>query len=264
MPPQPELTPLQRRAAALEKLDAGRAALRQSLAGLDADTAFLGSRWSVWEVLQHLDAESFVDALERIAAGQQDMLPPFTSREERLQQDIDHLEATYHRLRAVIAGLTEAQLSRPATPPNPANSFPGLTLLELVERVAGHAAAHAQQITATRKYVAAFAAKDRALTIAAIGDGRPENIPQPVRELAAFADFTAGDPETLTALRPWLRGLELVLRPDNREELAARLARETRSGLWTLVVVPGNNPTETAPELLQLLQQHCPAVNIVS
>ena len=59
--------------------------------------AFLGSRWSVWEVLKHLDAESFVDALERIADGEQEMLPPFTSREERLRQDIEHFDATYRR-----------------------------------------------------------------------------------------------------------------------------------------------------------------------
>ena len=77
---------------------------------MDAEDAFLGSRWSVWEVLKHLDAESFVEALEQIAAGERAMLPPFTSREERLRQDIEHLEATYDRLKAVIEGLSEEPL----------------------------------------------------------------------------------------------------------------------------------------------------------
>ena len=151
MTAEPELTPLERRDRALARLDAGRRALRESLAGLDAEEAFLGSRWSVWEVLQHLDAESFVEALERIAAGEQEMLPPFTSREERLRQDLEHLDATHQRLRAVMSGLSEAQLSRPVTPPNPHNSFPGLTLLELIERVSGHAATHSRQVEATQR-----------------------------------------------------------------------------------------------------------------
>ena len=42
-----------------------------------------------------------------------------------------------------MAGLSEEQLSQPVTLPNPHNSFPGLSLLELIERVSGHAAAHA-------------------------------------------------------------------------------------------------------------------------
>ena len=262
MPTESPLTPMQRRDAALAHLDAGQESLRQALAGLDADEAFLGSRWSVWEVLQHLDAESFVDALERIAAGQQDMLPPFTSREERLRQDLEHLESTFQRLRAVMAGLTAEQLARPATPPNPANAFPGLTLLELIERTAGHAATHAQQIAATRQYVAAFNAKERAVTVLALGE-TTEELSRPARELLAFADYAAGEPAALEWARPWLRGLEIVIRPDNQEEVAARLGRETRAGLWTIICVSGRNPAATHPELLQRLRHHCPAVHIV-
>ena len=159
MAEESQLTPLQRRQRALVRLEEGRKSLRQSLEGLDAEDAFLGSRWSVWEVLKHLDAESFVEALEKIATGEMEMLPPFTSREERLRQDIEHLEATYDRLRDVIEGLTEEQLAQPVSPPNPINSFPGLTMLELVERSSGHAGTHARQVELTRKYVAEFNAR---------------------------------------------------------------------------------------------------------
>ena len=263
-PDSPELTPLERRAKALDRLDAGRQALRESLAGLDPDEAFLGSRWSVWEVLKHLDAESFVDALERIAVGEQEMLPPFTSREERLRQDIEHLEATYHRLRTVLAGLSEAQLSQPVTPPNPNNSFPGLTLLELVERVSGHAGAHAMQVELTRKYVAAFSAKERAVTVLGLGSGDPDAVPTRVRELIAFADYTAGDAAALELIRPWIRGTEISLRPNNREEVVARLGREARAGIWSVICCLGDDPAASDPELLTLAHHHCDHVAIVA
>ncbi len=262
LPPEP--TPLERRDQALERLDAGQRALQESLAGLEAEEAFLGSRWSVWEVLKHLDAESFVDSLERIAAGELDLLPPFTSREERLRQDRQHLEATHRRLRAVIAGLSEGQLSRPATPANPHNSFPGLTLLELIERVAGHAGTHARQVAATRKYVAAFNAKERALTFAGLGNGAPASVPLQVRELIAFADYTAGEKAALDTVRSWIRGLEVVIRPDNREEVVARMGRETRAGLWTIICVLGDDPATADPTLLALARRHCDHVAIVA
>ena len=258
--PERELTPLERRDAALARLDAGHRAFHQSLEGLETEDAFLGSRWSVWEVLKHLDAESFVDALERIAAGERDMLPPFTSREERLRQDIEHFDATYGRLRAVMAGLSPAQLARPVTPPNPHNSFPGLSLLELIERVAGHAANHARQVELTRQYVAAFNAKERAVTVAALGSGQPDAVPLHVKELIAFADVTAGEAAALAAVRPWIRGLEVVIGPDNREEVAARLGREARAGLWAVACVLGDSPADADPELLRLLEGHCDKV----
>ena len=94
-----------------------------------------------------------------------EMLPPFTSREEKLQKDIEHLDETHVRFRALIENLPEERLSQQVTAPNPTNSFPGLTLLELVERASGHAATHARQIVETRKYVAAFNARERALTV---------------------------------------------------------------------------------------------------
>ena len=155
MATEENLTPLQRRARVLERLDEGHETLHEALKGIDPEDAFLGSRWSVWEVLNHLDAEKFVDALEKISAGSMDMLPPFTSREEKLQKDIEHLDETHQRFRALIENLPEERLSQAVTPPNPTNSFPGLTLLELVERASGHAATHARQIVETRKYVAA-------------------------------------------------------------------------------------------------------------
>ena len=66
MTTEENLTPLQRRARALERLDQGHQALHESLEGIDPEDAFLGSRWSVWEVLNHLDTENYVAALEQI------------------------------------------------------------------------------------------------------------------------------------------------------------------------------------------------------
>ena len=131
---------LQRQARVLERLDEGHKNLHASLEGLDPADAFLGSRWSVWEVLNHLDTEKFVAALEDIAAGKMEMLPPFNSREKKLKEDVAHLDENYQRFRALVAGLTEEQMSKPVTAPNPENFFPALTLLELVERSSGHEA----------------------------------------------------------------------------------------------------------------------------
>ena len=50
----------------LQRLDEGHQLLQESLEGIDPEEAFLGSRWSVWEVLNHLDAENYVAALEEI------------------------------------------------------------------------------------------------------------------------------------------------------------------------------------------------------
>ena len=260
MAQEPQLTPLQRRQRALVRLEEGRQSLRQSLEGLDAEDAFLGSRWSVWEVLKHLDAESFVEALEKIAIGEMEMLPPFTSREERLRQDIEHLEATYDRLKAVIEGLTEEQLAQPVTPPNPINSFPGLTMLELVERSSGHAASHARQVELTRKYVAEFNAREKTVTVIALGSGDMDAVPLRVKELIAFADYTAGDAASLDLARPWIRGLEAVIRPDNLEEVVSRMGREARAGLWAIICVPGSDPEEDHAELMALARKHCDKV----
>ena len=138
MATQDDLTLQQRRERVLQRLDEGHKVLHESLEGIDAEDAFLGSRWSVWEVLNHLDAESYVAALEEIVSGERDMLPPFSSRDEKLKKDIAHLDETYHRLRDLVENLPEERMSQPVTPPNPHNSFPGLTLLELLERSSGH------------------------------------------------------------------------------------------------------------------------------
>ena len=264
MSEESQLTPLQRRQRALARLDEGRKALRQSLEGIDAEDAFLGSRWSVWEVLKHLDAESFVEALEQIAAGERAMLPPFTSREERLRQDIEHLEATYDRLKAVIEGLSEEQLAQPVTPPNPANSFPGLTMLELVERSSGHAASHAYQIELTRKYVAEFNAREKAVTVIALGNGGVEAVSKSAKELVAFADYVAGDADALDLVRPWIRGPEAVIRADNLEEVVARMGREARAGLWAVICVVGDDPDTDQPELMASARRCCDKVVVVS
>ena len=173
MTPEERESILQRRDAALQRLDEGHQVLLKSLEGMDTEEAFLGQRWSVRDVLLHLDSERYVDALEKIARGEMEMLPPFSSREEHFRRELEQQEATHRRFRALLTELTPEQLARPATPPNPANSFPGLTLLELLERSAGHEASHARQIDLTRQFVAAFRSQDRALNIAALGRRRP-------------------------------------------------------------------------------------------
>ena len=226
---------LRRRDQALVRLDEGHRALTNSLTGLDPEEAFLGSRWSVREVLLHLDSENFIDALEKIARGEHEMLPPFSTREEELKKEIAHMEETHQRFRSLVAGLNPEQLGQPVTPPNPENAFPGLSLLELIERVCGHEASHARQIELTRKYVAAFRSQERALNIVALGDGSPESVSSSARDLLNQADYVVGEPAALEVVRRWVRGVKLVLNDDNAEELIARMGREVRSGLWAVI-----------------------------
>ncbi len=80
------LSALERRDRAIDRLNDGHLALKRSLEGMDAQDAFLGSRWSVREVLLHLDSENFIDALEKIAGDEQDMLPAFSTREDQLEK----------------------------------------------------------------------------------------------------------------------------------------------------------------------------------
>ena len=250
-----------RRDRALQQMDAGHQALLQSLEGLAPDEAFLGSRWSVWEVLKHLDAGDFVDSLEKIEAGETDMLPGFDSREGRLKQDLDHLESTYQRLRGLVARLSEEQLARPVTPPNPHNHFPALTMLGLIEHVVHHEETHARQIEATRKYVAEFSAKERAVTFVGLDTAEHSQAGQQVRDLVSYADYTAGTAQALDVVRPWIRGSELVLRHDNEEEVLARLGREARSGQWSVVVCLGD-PEQSCPALIELARKHCDSVKV--
>ncbi len=230
----------QRRDAALQNLDEGHEVLLKSLEGLEAEEAFLGARWSVRDVLLHLDSERYVDALEKIARGEMDMLPPFSSREEHFRQELERQEATHRRLRALLTELTAGQLAKPATPPNPANSFPGLTLLELLERSAGHEANHARQIDLTRKFVAAFRSQERALNIAALGDGDPSYLSTQVRDMLNMADYVAADTDALAAIGHLVRGVQLAMNDNNREELVNRAARESREGLWAIVCIMGD------------------------
>ena len=240
MTPEETETILQRRDTALKRLDEGHEILLRSLEGLDAEEAFLGARWSVRDVLLHLDSERYVDALEKIAGGEMEMLPPFSSRDEHFRQELEHQEATHLRFRALLTELTPEQLSRPVTPPNPGNSYPGLTLLELLERSAGHEATHARQIDLTRQFVAAFGSQDRALNIAALGDGDPSRLSVEVKDLLNMADYVVGDAEALAAIGHLVRGVQLTMNSGNREELVNRAARESREGLWAIVCVMGD------------------------
>ena len=261
MAAEEKLTPLQRREKALKRLDEGHQALHDSLAGIDPEDAFLGSRWSVWEVLTHLDTENYVDALEKIAAGEMAMLPPFNSREEKLKEDIAHLDENFRRFRALVAGLSEERLSQPVTLPNPVNSFPGLTMLELVERSSGHEATHARQIVETREYVAAFSARERAVTFLVLDPSRPSEIGSSATGLLKHADYVAGSPEALEAVGSLAGGALLTLDGRNTAEIISRLGRETRAGLWAVVCTIGS-PAESHPELLRAAEEHCDKVVI--
>ena len=260
MTPEERESILQRRDTALQRLDEGHQILLRSLEGLDAEEAFLAQRWSVRDVLLHLDSERYVDALEKIAIGEMEMLPPFSSREEHFRQELEHQEATHRRFRALLTELTPEQLTRPATPPNPANSFPGLTLLELLERSAGHEAGHARQIDLTRQFIAAFRSQERAVNIAALGDGDPSRLSPQVKDLLNMADYVVGDQEALAAVNHLVRGVRLTMHSGNREELVNRAARETREGLWAIVCVMGNGDDDDAT--VALARQHADTVAV--
>lgn len=256
-----QLSTIERQQNALRRLDDGHAALLNALAGLGEAEAFLGSRWSVWEVMQHLLTENFVEALEQIASGEREMLPPFDARTDRIAQDVARLEANYRRFRALIAGLSESQLNLPATPYNPENNYPALSLLDLIERTSGHEGNHARQVEETRKFVAAFRSAERAITVAGLGTGDRESVPTRTRELLSNADYVIGTSQALDVARPWIRSVELPLRADNREELVNRLARDIRAGLWSMVVTLGD-PSESSPGLLDQLAQAVGPVSV--
>ena len=263
MSPEERQSIQQRRDAALQRLDEGHEILLKSLEGLETEEAFLGARWSVRDVLLHLDSERYVDALEKIALGEMEMLPPFSSRDEHFRQELEHQEATHRRFRALLTELTPEQLARPATPPNPANSFPGLTLMELLERSAGHEASHARQIDLTRQFVAAFRSEARALNIAALGDGDPSRLSTEVRDMLNMADYVVAEPEALAAIGHLVRGVKLAMHDGNREELVNRAARESREGLWAIVCVMGDasdsDPTvATARQFADTIAIHRP------
>ena len=263
MTPQERDAINRRRQAALQRLDAGHQELLQSLENLDIEEAFLGSRWSVREVLLHLDSERYIDALEQIARGERQMLPPFSSREEHFRQEREHQEATHQRLRTLLTRLTPEQLARPATPANPENAYPALTLLELLERSANHESAHARQIQLTRHYIAAYRTQQRALNIIILpNQTAPDNPPIPanVKDLLNMADYLIGDANALAIAAPYARGVRLTLTDANRAELVNRAARETREGQWPLICLQANDPN--IPETLTLARQHADTVAI--
>ena len=261
------LSVVERRGRALQRLDDGHVALLDALAGMGDAEAFLGSRWSVWEVMQHLLTENFVAALEDIAAGRREMLPAFDGRGDRIAADIARLEDNYQRFRTLISGLSAEQLGRPATPANPENDYPALSLLDLIERVAGHEGNHARQVSETRKYVAAFRSQERAVTVAGLGvggvGGDADAVPLRTRELLSNADYVAGAADALAIARRWIRGVELEMRSDNRAELVNRLARDALAGLWSLVVTRGD-PAESAPDLVGQLDAAADAVSVIA
>ena len=254
------LSPTERQQRALRRLDDGHAALLSALDGVGEAEAFLGSRWSVWEVMQHLLTENFVQALEEIASGEREMLPPFDAREDRIAADVARLEANYQRFRALIVGLSPAQLDLPATPYNPENNYPALSLLDLIERTSGHEGNHARQVVETRKFVAAFRSAERAVTVAGLGTGDPASVPMQTREMLANADYVIGSPAALAVAGRWIRSVELTLNAENRAELVNRLVRDIRAGLWSMVISLGD-PAESAPGLLTELEA---AINTVS
>ncbi|MAZ58889.1 MAG: hypothetical protein CL753_00355 [Chloroflexi bacterium] len=233
------LTLRERQLRVLERLDQGHIALKASLEGIDPEDAFLGSRWSVWEVLKHLDSEGFVDALEHISRGDSDVLPDFNGRAQKLESDIGHLEDTFEKFKAMVAGIPEDKLDQPVTPPNPDNSYPGLTFLELVERVSGHEAAHARQIVETRKYIQAFSARERAINFVTITKDSEVRLGTATIGLLKHADYVVGSPETLEKIHNYVGGVPLTLYEHNIQEILSRLERETKAGLWTVVCTLG-------------------------
>ena len=175
-------------------------------------------------MLNHLDAENYVAALEEIAAGTRDMLPPFTSREEKLKADVAHLDETYRRLRKLAETVSEDRMGQHVTPPNPHNSFPGLTLLELLERSSGHSSSHARQIVETRKYVKAFSARERAVTFIVLNPNRPSELGGTAIGLLKYADYVAGAADALSAVREFSGGVELTLTGENTQDATGRRA----------------------------------------
>ena len=257
------LSPTERQQRALRRLDEGHAALLEALAGVGQAEAFLGSRWSVWEVMQHLLTENFVQALEEIASGEREMLPPFDAREDRIAADVARLEANYQRFRSLIVGLSPAQLDLPATPYNPENNYPALSLLDLIERTSGHEGNHARQVVETRRFVDAFRSVERAVTVAGLGTGDPASVPMQTREMLANADYVIGSPAALSVASRWIRSVQLPLHADNRAELVNRLVRDIRAGLWSMVVTLGD-PAESMPTLMSNLIDAVGNVSVIS
>ena len=129
--------------------------------------------------------------------------------------------------------------------------------------MSGHEGNHARQVVETRKYVAAFRSAERAITVAGLGVGDRPGVPTATRELLSNADYVIGSQPALAVARPWIRAVELELRPDNRDELVNRLVRDIRAGLWSMVVTLGD-PAESAPGLISQLERAVGKVSMVA
>ena len=125
----------------------------------------------------------------------------------------------------------------------------------------GTLVARGRQIVETRKYVAAFNARERALTFIALNPDRPSELGTSAIGLLKHADYVAGAPEALVAVADLTSGAQLTLNGENTEEIISRLGRETRAGLWAVVCTIGS-PSESHQELLQSAEKHCDKVVI--
>jgi hypothetical protein len=244
-----------RKRSVLVNLDAGHKELCESLEKLDPEEAFLGTRWSVWDIIRHLDSEGFVDTLESLSYGPTHMFPPFNNRAEKLRSDIGHANETFTRFRNLVENLTESQLLQEATPENQSNSFPKLNILELLERLSNHESNHAKQIVKTREYVRAFNSKDNAITIIKLDSDQPDFIDGIILGLLKYADYIAATDLTIASLHGKFTGVPLTLTEDNLEEVSSRLGSEAKSGLWVIICV-SSNPTTLESKFIRLAEKH--------
>lgn len=246
----------ERKIKVLENLDRGHKALHEALSGLDPEDAFLGTRWSVWDVIKHLDSEGFVDTLETLSRGAAHLFPPFTSRAEKLKSDISHLDQTFARFRKLIESLSEEQLLREATPENTYNTFPALNMIELLERFSNHESNHAIQIEKTLTYIAAFNAREKAVTIITLNIDTPSQIPDNISGMLKHADYLAATAPILSNLEGKFAGLPIELLDKNYQEVVARLSRESKSGLWVVLCV-SSQPSQLESDCITLATQQC-------
>ncbi len=95
----------------------------------------------------------------------------------------------------------------------------------------------------------------------ALDPDRPSELGVSAIGLLKHADYVAGSPEALDAVRDYSGGAELALNGKNAEEVISRLGRETRAGIWAVVCTIGN-ASESDPELLQAAEKYCDKVVI--
>ena len=204
-----------------------------------------------------------MQALEEIASGEREMLPPFDAREDRIAADVARLEANYQRFRALITSLSPAQLDLPATPYNPENNYPALSLLDLIERTSGHEGNHARQVVETRRFVAAFRSAERAVTVAGLGTGDPAAGPDAGAGNAGqrrLCHRFAGCPGRRPPLDP-LGGIAPASGQPRRVGQSYR-ARHPRRSSGPMVVTLGD-PAESMPSLLSDLEESVGAVSLI-